>query len=94
MIKYRKIPVEIEAMEFTYPPTKEFMDWLGDSAGKLHKNHHKDAKGEIQIKTLEDGKNLRVKHIATEGDFIIKGVEEEFYAIKPDIFYKTYEKAT
>ena len=28
----------------------------------------------------------------TEGDFIIKGVNREFYPRKPDIFEKTYEK--
>ena len=28
---------------------------------------------------------------ATEGDYIIKGVNGEFYPCKPDIFEKTYE---
>jgi hypothetical protein len=36
--------------------------------------------------------HLTVKHIATEGDWIIKGVQGEFYACKPDIFEQTYEK--
>jgi len=35
---------------------------------------------------------LEGKHIATVGDFIIKGVNGEFYPCKPDIFEKTYEK--
>ena len=30
------------------------------------------------------------EHIASEGDFIIKGVNGEFYPCKPDIFWKTY----
>ena len=29
---------------------------------------------------------------AVEGDFIIKGVQGEFYPCKPDIFEKTYER--
>jgi hypothetical protein len=29
---------------------------------------------------------------ASIGDFIIKGVNGEFYPCKPDIFEKTYEK--
>jgi len=29
---------------------------------------------------------------ASVGDFIIKGVEGEFYPCKPDIFEKTYEQ--
>ena len=30
--------------------------------------------------------------IANKGDFIIKGVNGEFYPCKPDIFWKTYEE--
>ena len=33
------------------------------------------------------------KHICTEGDYIIKGVQGEFYSCKPDIFEQTYEQA-
>ena len=46
---------------------------------------------ELVIKTLEDGKSGKAKHIATVKDFIIKGVQGEFYFCKPDIFYQTYE---
>ena len=30
---------------------------------------------------------------ASFGDYIIKGINGEFYPCKPDIFEKTYEKA-
>lgn len=50
------------------------------------------ARGELEIVTLEDGVNLKAAHIATELDYIIKGVHGEFYACKPDIFEKTYER--
>jgi hypothetical protein len=30
--------------------------------------------------------------LTTPGDFIIKGVNGEFYPCKPDIFKKTYEE--
>ena len=30
--------------------------------------------------------------IATEDDYIIKGVQGEFYPCKPDIFEETYEE--
>ena len=39
------------------------------------------------IDTLEGG------HIVCPGDWIIKGVNGEFYPCKPDIFVKTYEDA-
>ena len=34
---------------------------------------------------------LEGEHECTKGDFIIKGVNGEFYPCKPDIFEKTYE---
>ena len=39
----------------------------------------------IIIKTLEGS------HLASSGDYIIKGVKGEFYPCKPDIFELTYE---
>jgi len=45
----------------------------------------------MDIHTLEDGNDGRAKHVATIGDWIIKGVKGEFYPCKPDIFLKTYE---
>ena len=38
-------------------------------------------------------KTLEGQHIASKGDWIIKGVHGEFYPRKPDIFEKTYEPA-
>jgi len=38
------------------------------------------------IDTLEGG------HIVCPGDYIIKGVQGEFYPCKPDIFEQTYEE--
>ena len=38
------------------------------------------------IKTLEGG------HVVCPGDWIITGIQGEFYPCKPDIFLATYEK--
>ncbi|GAF90712.1 unnamed protein product, partial [marine sediment metagenome] len=35
---------------------------------------------------------LEGTHIARVGDYIIKGIANEFYPCKPDIFWQTYEK--
>nr|WP_293844220.1 hypothetical protein [uncultured Arsenicibacter sp.] len=45
---------------------------------------------EVIIPTLEDGKKGQAKHVASVGDFIIKGVNGEFYPCKPDVMDKTY----
>lgn len=94
--KWRKKPVEIEACEFVYSDEgiKALQEFCGENLGFVAKARHPDAKGQAQIVTLEDGdlNTMQVQHIATEGDYIIKGIQGEFYAYKPDIFLQTYEQ--
>lgn len=92
MTLYRKKPVVIEAIEFFDDPStlESLHGFCGHHLGEIYRENGKPS--EISIKTLEDGAYGQVKHIATEGDFIIKGVNGEFYACKPDIFWKTYER--
>lgn len=89
---YRKVPVVIQALEFTY--SHEGLEALKAFCGKelisYGKDRCMDAIGWAHIGTLEDGDGV-CKHVATEGDYIIKGVHGEFYPCKPDIFHKTYE---
>lgn len=40
---------------------------------------------ELLIPTLEGN------HIASPGDFIVRGVDGEYYPCKPDIFRETYD---
>lgn len=75
--KYRKKPVEIEAFQ-----------WDGKDLMLL--NHFVETgiivdSGAVYIPTFEG--NM----IVSAGDYIIKGVNGEFYSCKPDIFEKTYE---
>jgi hypothetical protein len=90
-MRFRKKPVEVEAVRFV--STAEGIDLLrsfcGDSLGRVLQ--WPDMLAEAEICTLEDGTNMKVKHIATEGDWIIKGVKGEFYPCKHDIFEVTYE---
>lgn len=94
-MKFRKKPVVIEAIKFEYSTDgiAKLKEFCGDAVGDISKQRHPSAKGEAEICTLEDGEYLFVKHIATEGDWIIKGVQGEFYPCKPDIFEQTYEAA-
>ena len=94
-MKYRKKPVVVEAIQFVY--TKDGIDTLrkfgGAAIGNVGKDRTPTAKGYAEIGTLEDGEHpdFKVVHIATEGDYIIRGVKGEYYACKPDIFLETYE---
>ena len=80
--KYRKKPVVIEAIQFTEDNFSECCDFIGSD--NLNDGTSKE-EGYIGIVTLEGDHNTRI------GDFIIKGVQGEFYPCKPDIFEATYE---
>jgi hypothetical protein len=91
-MKFRKKPVVIDAVQFIYDSENigTLKDFCGTALGTIMK---KNGVAEAEIGTLEDGVHLTVKHIATEGDWIIRGVQGEYYACKPDIFEATYERA-
>lgn len=93
--KYKKLPVVIEAVKFEYSAECLLFlkNWLGDEMKTSGKARHPDALGWLEIGTLEDDQDsVQVKHIATEGDYIIRGVHGEFYACKPQIFEETYQQ--
>lgn len=84
-MKYRKKPVEIDAVQFL--DTTESIMELSDFVGDIIRVDYKDKDNPcLKIETLEG--TMR----ASVGDYIIKGVKGEFYPCKPDIFEETYEK--
>jgi hypothetical protein len=93
-MKFRKKPVVVDAIRFEYSASgiEKLKEFCGDALGSVNKLRHPKAIGEAEIRTLEDGVHLTVKHIATEGDWVVKGVQGEFYAVKPSIFAETYEE--
>jgi hypothetical protein len=86
--EYRKKPVVIEAVELTQTNIAQVCRW-SHAEPLAYKNEHnptnKRGLAGIRIKTLEG--NM----IGDFGDYIIKGVQGEFYPCKPDIFTATYE---
>ena len=89
MAKFRKKPVEIEAVLWTGENLKECIDFmtLHESASRWTWEEYEEvvAKEGLKIFTLEG------TMMANIGDWIIKGVSGEFYPCKPDIFEKTYD---
>lgn len=84
MAKYRKKPVVIDAWQLT----KENVDTATPEWLDLDVVHIFNAEQLFaEIVTLEGVMQ------ASEGDYIIKGVQGEFYSCKPDIFNATYELA-
>jgi hypothetical protein len=84
MAKYRKKPVIIEAVQ--YDGNYRCLDVFSiNEVSKFIVSY--DSKGMqcIKIPTLEG------EMTASIGDYIIRGIQGEYYPCKPDIFRKTYE---
>lgn len=98
MPRYRKLPVDIDANEWVGGPVEAsiLIDWalpLGGTIRYVSGSVKDDGLGHevwcpehLEIETLEGTMT------AQKGDFIIRGVQGEFYPCKPDIFWKTYEE--
>lgn len=87
-MKYRKKPVVIDAFRWTGgPDQKEDPVWIPEAIERGDIFFRKGDRGiEMSILTLEG------TMIANVGDYIIKGIKNEIYPCKADIFEATYEK--
>jgi hypothetical protein len=88
--KYRKRPVVIDAIRFTASgrgvirrTNREAVEEFVGKTLLVSADHM----GCLGIETMEG------TMWASHGDWIIKGVQGEFYPCKPDIFEATYEPA-
>lgn len=82
MAKYRKKPVVIEAVQINNN-VQELEAFIGDN-GTVVQDEHCII---VSINTLEGVMT------GTDGAYIIKGVQGEFYPCQKDIFEATYEPA-
>ena len=88
MEKYRKKPVVIDAVQLTMANRQAVSTIIAAAGYNVRHASKPPMRGltGIVIETLEGDMT------ADFGDFIIKGVQGEFYPCKPEIFEKTYEK--
>lgn len=84
-MKYRKKPVVIDAIQFD-----------GTEESALEIASIEDFEGVIDFKSGNfDGfyiLTLEGRMRVSPGDYVIKGIQGEYYSCKPDIFEATYEK--
>lgn len=91
--RFCKKPIEIEAIQWDGSTTtfEELELWCGDDTFFLDRVTDSTVSprwyDRLSVKTLEG------PLYASVGDWIIRGVQGEFYPCKPDVFEKTYEPA-
>lgn len=103
VMNYRKKPVTVEAIQFLgWRNAAEIADWSGAfyvPRGYDHPMRHDSEYDRSNMHINEDAREYLViatlegNHRADVGDWIIRGVEGEFYPCKPDIFDATYDEA-
>lgn len=92
-MKFRKKPVVIEAVQYNGDNQNEIFDWI--KSIKINEDCNVFAKittdmegfeiDGLGIETLEGELNVSI------GDWIIRGVMNELYPCKPDVFVISYE---
>lgn len=86
-MKYRKKPVVIEAFQLKEGQV-EFPGWFQAPYGRGEIIEDSDP---FTLRRIFGIKTLEGIMRAGDGDWIIKGVKNEIYPCKPDIFEATYE---
>ena len=82
--KFRKKPVEIEAMQYDGKDWRSIAQWMAAHGAPMGRT----TSGLLRIHTLEG------EMTAGSGDWIIKGTQGEFYPCKPAPFADTFEAAS
>ena len=83
--QYTKKPVAIEAIQLTDDNHSQIIQWLSSYNVESYTLKSIDP-SELYIETLEGVMKANI------GDYIIKGVKDEFYPCREDIFKMTYDE--
>ena len=82
-IKYRKKPVIIDAIQWNGTNDLDIINFATPAARFFY---------DFSSQTILIISTLEGEMVASVGDYIIRGVDGEFYPCKPEIFERTYEK--
>jgi len=89
MPMFRKKPIVIEARQWdgSLERANDIIEWAGGEVGPIGCAVVGERAEDAFVVTLEGEMSI------SPGDWIIRGVQGEFYPCKPDIFEMTYEVA-
>lgn len=90
MAKYRKKPVVVEAFKWTGgSDQEEDPEWIVEA---MQADPWRARIIQLNDEIMLEIFTLEGRMCANVGDYVIKGVQDEIYPCKPDIFEQTYEK--
>ena len=82
--KAKKKPVEVEYIQYNGDENRQAICSWTD--GKAHSFYD-----EVNFDIIFGIDTLEGTLVVSKGDYVVKGVQGEFYAVKPDIFKQTYD---
>lgn len=98
-MRYRKKPIGVEAFQFN-PERRPFYEWAGQFS-PVERTSYVEVAQLLGTSGCDRQMNdwavcgvietLEGKFIASPGDWIVRGVQGEFYPVKNEIFQATYE---
>ena len=80
MIRVRRLPLEFTAEEWFPESPVAGVDYPGKAGTSS------------LVFTAGSIETLEGRHVVSPGDWIVTGINGEKWAVKPDIFWKTYEE--
>lgn len=86
--RFRKRPVEVAAIQWTGENEAEIRSWCGPNLfGSLGPAIHRDADVTAEVLDTLHGSWINMR----TGDWVVRGIRGEFYAITDDVLRATYE---
>ena len=92
-MKYRKLPVEVEAVQYM-PTGPRASVYFKDMPEWLDRAYDDDVVSNVGPSSIESWLQIKTPEgimRCAQGDWVIRGVEGELYPCKASVFAKTYE---
>lgn len=87
MTTYRKLPVTVEAIQWTGENEQEIRDWTGGKFASIPAFDRTDPEINAEVYDILHGTWVGVK----TGQSVLRGVKGEFYPIDQEVLAETYE---
>jgi hypothetical protein len=90
-LKFRKKPVEVEAVRWTGENTNEVLDFTGDAYFDPIPEENRGDLSDPDATAAVFDKLHSTWVLLYNGDWVIRGVQGELYPCRADVFEATYE---
>lgn len=87
--KYRSVPTEVEAVQYTGDNIKQLEDWSGNKVQFIEPEDRSDDP-DADLSVFDETHNTWI--LVYQGQWIIKGTKGEFYPCDNEVFEQKYEE--